>query len=83
MFLHSKKLSYTSNSLVCNSIIVATGGRECREFPCLWGKNLIHSSHVRDHSKAEEPMATEKKQNYGNDSISALKGADRVRKRPG
>ena len=26
-------------------------------------------------------MAT-KKQDYGNDSISALKGADRVRKRP-
>ena len=28
-------------------------------------------------------MAAEKKQNYGNESISALKGADRVRKRPG
>ena len=27
-------------------------------------------------------MAT-KKQDYGNDSISSLKGADRVRKRPG
>ncbi|MBD5153627.1 MAG: DNA topoisomerase [Oscillibacter sp.] len=28
-------------------------------------------------------MAGEKKPNYGNESISALKGADRVRKRPG
>ena len=28
-------------------------------------------------------MAAEKAQNYGNESISALKGADRVRKRPG
>ncbi len=28
-------------------------------------------------------MAAEKRQNYGNDSISALKGAARVRKRPG
>ena len=28
-------------------------------------------------------MAAERKQNYGNESISALKGADRVRKRPG
>ena len=28
-------------------------------------------------------MASEKAQNYGNQSISALKGADRVRKRPG
>lgn len=28
-------------------------------------------------------MATPKTQNYGNDSISQLKGADRVRKRPG
>ena len=28
-------------------------------------------------------MASEKAKNYGNQSISALKGADRVRKRPG
>ena len=28
-------------------------------------------------------MAGSKQQNYGNESISALKGADRVRKRPG
>ena len=28
-------------------------------------------------------MASERKQQYGNESISALKGADRVRKRPG
>ena len=27
-------------------------------------------------------MGTKKQQTYGNDSISALKGADRVRKRP-
>ena len=29
-----------------------------------------------------ESMGTKKQQTYGNDSISALKGADRVRKRP-
>lgn len=28
-------------------------------------------------------MAEAKKTNYGNESISSLKGADRVRKRPG
>ena len=28
-------------------------------------------------------MATKKNQGYGNESISSLKGADRVRKRPG
>ena len=31
----------------------------------------------------ETPMAEAKKTNYGNESISSLKGADRVRKRPG
>ena len=33
-------------------------------------------------SEEEEAMA-QKKASYGNESISALKGADRVRKRPG
>ena len=31
----------------------------------------------------EDTMAAKKHQEYGNESISALKGADRVRKRPG
>ena len=33
------------------------------------------------HTKCREVIMA-KKQNYGNESISALKGADRVRKRP-
>ena len=43
---------------------------------CGWGK-------PHRHQNEEAIMAAKKNQGYGNESISSLKGADRVRKRPG
>ena len=51
-------------------------------FPLAKQKNICYTESYAI-KESEEHMAGEKKPNYGNESISALKGADRVRKRPG
>lgn len=44
---------------------------------------IIVAGQAHRHQNEEAIMAAKKNQGYGNESISSLKGADRVRKRPG
>ena len=48
----------------------------------MWLVRFSHSF-TSQNQYGEATMAAKKNQGYGNESISALKGADRVRKRPG
>lgn len=65
-------------------------GKICRGHLPLWSKNRIMYQvlclkiRIVNFGEMEKPQwQKQKKTNYGNESISSLKGADRVRKRPG